>query len=458
MTNVKVTLPRPYKEQAIFIDWLKLYPVAQILVIPCGTKAGKSFGASIFLTKAALTNPGSYCAWIAPTYLKARIGYRYMKSMMPTMTGLDCIDGKLEIRLPNGTYIKFLHGKDAETTVEGEAIDFFVIDEAGKIDKQVFYSLLTTITQTKGRGIVTGTPRGFTWYYDIYKQAVDGNPFYCHATLMTAVSPYVTADSIAHAKRILPRHLFDQYYRAVFGSVGTIFGDLSGIFNDLEIDKKNFWIHPDPETRKLDTFTGWDIAKSSDYSVFKTVTTTGKLVGFARFKRVPYDQQVERLNMYAEKFFPESDKVLYYDNTGVGSAVGDIINAKDIDMAVNAITWTNAVKQQMVNKLMVAVETGWLDMPRIEVTNQELASYEVSITKSGQCSYSAPAGHNDDCVSALMMAVSGAYGSALAEETDKLISSLIEGTEIEYDDIIDTSKNIDDWFDDDDFDMNELRD
>ena len=93
------------------------------------------------MVKEALIYQSLYLAWIAPTYLKCRIGYRYVKSMLPDLPGFRCIDGRLEIHFPNGSFIKFLHGRDAEITVEGEAVDRFVIDEAGKITRQVWHSL-----------------------------------------------------------------------------------------------------------------------------------------------------------------------------------------------------------------------------------------------------------------------------------------------------------------------------
>lgn len=458
--RVTISLPKPYKEQTIFVEWRDRFPKAQMLVIPCGTKVGKSFGSAIFLAKEALSQPNLYCAWIAPTYMKARIGYRYMKFMLPKVAGIECIDGKLEIRLPNGTYIKFMHGSDAETTVEGEAIDRFVIDESGKIDKQVFYSLLTTITQTMGYGIVTGTPRGFNFYADIYQKAVDGDPFYCHGRLPTHVSPYVTKASILNARRILPKHLYLQYYEAKFGQESEVFpGFFDSIDHTLEIKKQNFWIHPNKAERDKDTYTGWDIAKTVDYSVFTTVNTDGVLVGFARFKQVPYDQQIERLLMYQESAFGDSDQSLRYDATGVGGVISDLLTAKDVDVVRDAVMFSNRSKQEMINKLSVAIDTSWLKVPNLEIICKEMASYEVSITKSGLFSYNAPAGYHDDCVSSLMLSVSGAYHSAQAEETDKLIASLTMGDNIEYDEIIDNGKSLDDWFgddDEDDFDYNEL--
>jgi hypothetical protein len=460
---LRLRLPDPHPVQKIFTNWHVKNPQAQVLVAPCGTKVGKSFGSSIWLATEALVTPGLYCIWIAPTYMKARIGYRYIKAMLPEHPSIQCMDGKLEIRFGNRSLIKFIHGKDAETTVEGEAVDRFVIDESGKQSKQLWYSLLTTITQTRGMGIVTGTPRGYTWYYDIFRQAKQGDPFFCWAQISTEQSPFISKQAVENAKRILPKGLFDQYYRAMFVSHSTVFGDISAIFDDKLIVKPNtkFWVHPDPAARALDTVTGWDMAKHRDFSVFYTVNTLGKCVGYARFNKVPYETQVDRLHHYMHKYFT-GDRMLRYDATGVGNAVGEMIVDKDIDAAVTAVTFSNKSKQEMVSRTTHAIESGWHKAPRIEQLEHEFSSYEVSVTKSGLFSYSAPDGEHDDVVTAAMLAITGAYQSAQAEESEKVLDGLMNGS-MDDDDITEAAdlySGDDGFFDDekdednpDDFDF-----
>jgi hypothetical protein len=457
MPPVKLILPDPHQHQAMFVHWKTWFPHSQVLIAPCGTKFGKSFGCSLWLAKEAWSNPGLYCAWIAPTYLKARIGYRYLKCLLDIPGETECVDGKLEIKFKHGSYIKFLHGKDAEITVEGENIDRFVIDESGKQSKQLWFSLFTTITQTKGLGIVTGTPRGFTWYYDEFRKAKNGDPFYCWATLRTADSPFVDPESIQQARRLLPKHLFEQYYEAVFVSNSTVFGDLSKMFcvgQDVSNETK-FWIHPDPAVRSLDTVTGWDIAKHRDYSVFFTTNIKGDVVGYARFRQVPYEIQVDRLKYYLHTYFL-GDRILRYDATGVGDAVGEMIAEKDIDASICPVVFSNKSKQEMVNRLILASDAGFIKCPRIEQVMHEFGAYEVNVTKSGLYTYSAPDGDHDDCVSAAMLSISGAHQLAATEESEKLIEKAFTEFDLDEnseDEITETASVLsgddnDDFFDD----------
>lgn len=431
--EVTLQLPPLHKHQEIFGLWDEMHPGAQCLIAPCGTKMGKSFGSAWWMTKEAWLNGGLYLAWIGPTYLKCKIGYRYIKAMLPDIPGVNCVDSKLEIYLPNGTLIKFLHGKDAETTVEGEAIDGFVIDEAGKQKKQLWYSLFTTITQTNGRGIITGTPRGFNWYHDEYRKAKGGEKFYCSVTLPTSSNPFVEAQAIERARRLLPPNLFEQYYLARFVSGSTIFGGIDKMFDQsMAVDRDTrFWIHPDADARKLDTVTGWDIAKVRDYSVFFTVNSLGKVVGYARFRQVPYDLQVERLKIYLERFFPESDKMVRYDATGVGNAITDIISMKDIDAAFTPVVFTNKSKQEMVSRSSIAIDCGWVKCPPIEQIQHEFGSLEVSVTRSGLFSYAAPEGEHDDVVMAGMLAITGAFVHAQADEAERMMDDIENETDAE---------------------------
>jgi len=427
--EITLRLPPLHQHQEIFGNWDELNPGAQCLIAPCGTKVGKSFGAAWWITKELWVNPGLYGVWIGPTYLKCKIGYRYVKAMLPDIPGVNCIDSKLEIHFPNGSFLKFLHGRDAETTVEGEAIDAFVIDESGKQKKQLWFSLFTTITQTRGKGIITGTPRGFNWYYEEFRKAKAGDPFYVWVQLETTCNPYVSKKSIEQAKRLLPPNLYEQYYLAKFVSASSVFSSLHKMFDaSLKVERTaRFWVHPDAELRKLDTVTGWDIAKQRDYSVFFTVNTEGNVVGYARFRRIPYDAQVDRLAFYLNKFFGESDRSVRYDATGVGSAITDLISQKDIDAAFTPVVFSNKSKQDMVTRTSMAIEMDWLKCPRIEQIEHEFGSLEVTVTKSGLFSYAAPDGEHDDVVMAAMLGVSGAYVDAQMEETEKMMSDLENG-------------------------------
>ena len=454
--KLTLRLPAPHSGgQDIFLNWSQYYPKAQCLVSPCGTKTGKTYGSVLWMLTEALSYPNLYCAWIAPTYLKCKIGYRYMKSMLPDHAWINLVDGRLEIQFANGSFIKFLHGSDAEITIEGEAVDRFVIDEAGKIKPDVWTSLLTTITQTRGKGIVTGTPRGFNWYSDIFKRSLTDDPFFVGCRLPTRSSPFVEQEAIDRAKKLLPAHLYEQYYEAKFISHGSTFGDLSSIWDqsiDIKPNHKKFWIHPDEAKRSGTIIHGVDIAKKHDYTVFYSVNLQGQLVGFCRFQHIPYPHQVIRLKTYITNYF-KGDQEIRFDATGVGSAFEDLLEESDIDATIVPVIFSNKSKSEMVTKTIMAIQTDWHKAPKISVIENEFSSYELTVTPSGLHKYAAPDGEHDDIVSAAILAISQAYTSSSVEAGEELLEKTLSGEDPT--DIIKAYKVVgsdDDFFESNDYD------
>lgn len=462
-------LPQLHDVQSVFTEWNNLSPDAQVLIAPCGTKLGKTFGSAVWMLAEAAVNPGLYCLWLAPTTYKCRAGYNYLKKMLPDIPLFDPKDGRLEIHLGNGSFIKCLHGRDAETTVEGEAVDAFVMDEAGKQKAQLFYSLLTTITQTEGRGIITGTPRGFNWYHKEFLKAVAGDPFYHWATLMTSQSPFVTQKAVDQARRLLPPALFAQYFEARFVADSTVYGDLDSVWQkDIELHRENFWVMKDEAPRLRPVVIGYDPGKRGDPACMFATNDMGQAVGYIRLKRKQYTDQAKLLAKFTQFFKGESNAV-WIDRTGVGDAVVEMVSAEMDKIAgewsLKEVVFNNAVKQDMVTRNMMAIESGWFKCPLIPRVEHEFASLEVTVTKTGLHSYNAPEGDHDDVHWAASMSISGAYAGTIHDKTLDMIEAAMSGKLLtseddDEDDLIDSTDGIDEmgeWDEDElDIDLEDL--
>jgi len=78
---------------------------------------------------------------------------------------------------------------------------------------------------------------------------------------------------------------------------------------------------------------------------------------------------------------------------------------------VSGISFTNAIKTNLVEGLALAFEQGQIEILNDPVLIGELQAYESERLPSGLTRYSAPDGIHDDCVSALMLAwAAGAAG------------------------------------------------
>jgi hypothetical protein len=81
---------------------------------------------------------------------------------------------------------------------------------------------------------------------------------------------------------------------------------------------------------------------------------------------------------------------------------------------------TNATKAAAIDALALAFERGDLAVLNDPVLIGELQAYEMSKTKTGLRSFSAPAGMHDDTVMALALAYSG-----IANQRPSLLSDLL---------------------------------
>ena len=148
----------------------------------------------------------------------------------------------------------------------------------------------------------------------------------------------------------------------------------------------------------------------------------GQLVGYCRFKQVPYPSQVIRLKTYLINYFSDCDNHIKYDATGVGIAFGDMLSEADIDAAVTPVVFTNRSKNEMVTKTIMALDSGFHKAPRILRIVHEFAIYELSMTASGLYRFSAPDGEHDDIVSAAIIAISEAYSSNQTDGAERIMA------------------------------------
>ena len=127
---------------------------------------------------------------------------------------------------------------------------------------------------------------------------------------------------------------------------------------------------------------------------------------------------------FIKKFFSHTqENFIRFDCTGIGEAVGDLIYDLDIDAAITPVVFTNASKADMVTRLTLAIEQDWLKAPRIKTWEHEMATYEVTVTKSGLHSYNASIGEHDDTVCAAMLSVPAAYQSAMSVESQDMLNA-----------------------------------
>lgn len=408
----QILLPRPNsREQQIILNAF-LDPEIMEIWVACGTKFGKSFGASLGYSARMSLRYGALGRWIAPIYAQSKIGFKYCKKIVPPEPETSINKSEPSISFPSSdSKMEYKSGKNPED-LEGEATDCNVLDEASKMQKQVYDSVKTTTTVT--RGLIGGfsTPRGKNWFYTKCMEAKDimahaqkrgRKPTHIFLTAPSWANPLVTKAAVEEAKRALPDRLFRQYFEAEFlddGAVFVGFRDCVEPSKELMFEgKAQRWYHEDAETAPV--VIGADWAKTQDRTVFWAIDLrTRRCVGFQRFYKTPYTEAIRKLSVFAKKF--QDVVMVFHDKTGLGNVIDDYL--AESELPYEGVTFNNAVKNQLATQLITGFEQQDLWIPNWQECIDELDAYEVLTTLAGNMTYGAPTGKHDDIVTAIMLA------------------------------------------------------
>lgn len=408
---VILKLPPAHPLQYELITALDRYPYLRFIVGACGTKFGKTFGTSIAMVKQAWNHKDSLNWWVSPTYSQAENAYSLIKRMMPEGS-YKPHDGdiKLEIMTPDNKLHSTIEFKSAEDpdNLRGFGVHFFVMDEAARCRYESYISLLTTVTQTFGRGYFISTPKGRGWFYDIYqlgekfdangqplyKEGEDEYPEWLSIRMPTWANPHVKPQAIEDLRKNMPEDVFRQEVGAQFlsGSAGVFRGIRECIKGKLE--------KPSPARRYV---MGVDLARIEDFTVIVIIDqTTRQVVYFDRFNqlswRVQYNKIIEAARAY-------NNALVYMDGTGLGDPIVEEIQSAGVRVVPFKISPKS--KQPLIDALRLNMEQGNISYPEIPMLLKELEVYEYSVTNSGNITFSAPSGKKDDCVIALALANQG---------------------------------------------------
>jgi phage FluMu gp28-like protein len=270
-----------------------------------------------------------------------------------------------------------------------------------------FVSVMTTLTQTRGRAIIISTPKGRAWFYDVYEKGRktndDGTPRFSkdlpdpHAewfsiSLPTASNPYVSPEAIEEARKNLPEDVFRQEYEALF------LLESAGVFKNIRGCIRGMLEKPQPGRRYV---MGVDLARLRDYSVLIIMDRARKhVVYFERFNKIRWEVQYFRIIQAAKLY---NNACVSIDSTGIGDPIVSALEGAGLSLEPYKIGGSTA-KQQLIEKLRINIEQERISYPALFDLISELESYEYKMGDGNVVKYSAPSGKHDDCVIALALA------------------------------------------------------
>ena len=401
-----ITPPKPpplYPKQDAAIN-----DPARFVCIEASTKSGKTAGCLSWVYRQAIAGNDRKGLWLEPTYTMAKdIGYARLVRMLlgvdPGKTIWESSDTALEIRLANGSLIRFKGGDNADG-IYGEDYHFAVIDEATRCREDSWHAVRSTLTATRGPVRIIGNVRGRkNWAYQLGQRARSGEPnmAYHKLTAYDAVDGGVLdAAEVEDARRILPEVVFRELYLAEPSEDGN---------NPFGLDAIRRCAESPPAAGTPAVF-GIDLGKYVDWTVLVGLDANGVESCVHRW-RSDWEATERRILEII------GDTPTLVDATGSGDQTVERLQRRARN--VSGFTFTAKSKQQLMEGLAAAIQTAEVRLSD-PVLLDELESFEFQVTRTG-VRYSAPDGMHDDCVCALALAVRHRSSGASTPVTFRVI-------------------------------------
>lgn len=382
-----------------------IFDPARISIVEASTKAGKTIGCLSWLFEQAADKgkPGREFWWIAPVYGQAEIGYRRMKLRLPKSI-YKPNESKLTLTLINGARIAFKSGEKPDG-LYGEDVWAAVMDEASRMREEAWYAVRSTLTATRGPVRIIGNVRGRkNWFFRLARAAEAGDPDMAYHRLTAhdaAAAGVLDADEVAAARRDFERlgklDVFEELYMAKASEDGANPFGIKAIRNCIAplstnplavggVDLAGRGAHNVNESGERD---------DRDYTAIVALDRDGAACHIERF-RLPHAETMGAL----QRILARTPTLM--DSTGSGDPIVEWCQRQG-RMMVEGYTFTPRSKQDLMERLALAIQTEEIHFPEGELVS-ELESFEFEYTRNG-VRYSAPAGLHDDLVCALALAV-----------------------------------------------------
>lgn len=375
---------------------------ARFRVVPCGRRVGKTLFAANEMSKFVVEHADVACVWISPVYRQGKLVYRLIKRALRDLV-THWSDNDLQLTLWNNSRIDFYSATNPDA-MRGNRWHLAIFDETADIPEEVWIEVVRpALSDTQGRAIFIGTPKGRNWFYRLYMRGLDNaESDYESFTFPTSANPYIPRSEIEAAKKDLPEDTFLQEYTAKFleESAGVFRGIDKCIQGEYEeVIPGMFYVSKPPVPGHI-YCGGWDVAKHADWSVLTIMDTqTMHVDALYRLNKVDYTAQIERTAYLANLY---NNAAILQDATGVGDPVLEMLKSKGV--TAEGFVYTNISKKLLIEGLQVAIEHQNISFPNIPVLIGELRTMQYKVTPGRNITYEAPKGYHDDCVNSLALA------------------------------------------------------
>lgn len=200
--------PDPWQEKALRSEHPRM-------LLNCSRQSGKSRIAATIAAHRALVSPGSLVLIIAPserqakeTFNEAARAYTRLGEAVPAESYR-----KLGVELRNGSRIEALPG--SERTVRGfAAVDLLVVDEAARVDDELYFAVRPMLAVSGGRLMMLSTPYGKRGAF--YEGWENGGDEWERYEIPASQCPRISEEFLEQERRGMPEWVFAQEYCCEF--------------------------------------------------------------------------------------------------------------------------------------------------------------------------------------------------------------------------------------------------
>lgn len=372
-------------------------------MVDCGRRFGKSTLGLMFLLQELVKrfeiNKTKKRGWVvAPTFPLVRENWQMAEEIWKEIiTNRNKAEWSLSL-LDDIFQIDFKSAEKGDEGLRGAGLDSVLCDEASRMTERAWlYGLRPSLADKQGTAMFISTPKGQNWFYRLFARGQEEmNKAEIKSWKFTSKdNPFFPLEEWMLAKKELPEDVFKQEFEAEF------LQDEASVFKQIErcvtaLYQTDFRCQPN-----YIYSVGVDLAKAHDFTVITVFDLINKrIVDFNRFNQISWSLQKQYICQMVKKF---NNAPVIIDSTGVGEPIYE--DLQRIGLNITPIHFTNEVKKQLIQKLILAIEQQLFTIPNIAQLVSELKSFTYKFTLEGRIQYTAPEGLFDDCVISLALAI-----------------------------------------------------
>lgn len=391
---------RPFMYQyKVHIAMADAYRSGRIFTIKAKRQVGKSFLAENELLRFAINYPKTVNCIVEPTLGQSR---KVFKEIVNAIAEADILKRKnetlLELEFNNGSSILFRSGEQMDSLRGFSVSGLLVLDEAAYLKDEVFEIIKPTTDVWSAPILIISTPRfreGL--FYDCFTKGLDPkyDKFYkSFDWALEDTSMLLDKEKLEMYRLTTSKNKFRTEY------LGEFADDDGCLFNNIA----NCIIEKKPDYQSLYIGIDWATGSGKDYTCVTALNESGQMVFIKYFNDKTPTEQVDLLtNILTE--YQGFIKIVQVEQNSIGSVFYDMLVRKNPKIRIIRFLTTNKSKADIVNKLQAALENEKIGLLKDDKLLNELRLYEASYNpKTGNVSYNAPSGFNDDTVISLMLA------------------------------------------------------